>query len=93
MNQDAKFIQASTMLPPEAHIIVEDIKVGDYVKVCVEIHNHTEKFWGIVDSIHGDDIVCRTNQDMVLSKYHDIYDTSMFSINRYLILGVMSNAD
>lgn len=93
MHKNAQFIRAHTMLPPDAHIIVEDIAVGDHVKVCVEIYNHTEKFWAYVRHIDGNEITCQVDQDMRLSRYHGLFDKSMFIIDRYLILGVISNAN
>ena len=41
----------------------------------------------------GNEITCRVDQDMRLSRYHGLFDKSMFIIDRYLILGVISNAN
>ena len=93
MHKKAQKKQTQKKKPPEAHIIIEDIAVGDHVKVCVEIYNHTEKFWAYVRHIDGNEIVCQVDQDMRLSRYHGLFDKSMFIIDRYLILGVISNAN
>lgn len=89
-----KLLEAfQTLIPIGAIVVTEStpISEGDYVKIGVETHGHSEKFWAVIYAIDRDNdrFAVRINQDLQLTHYHGLSDADELVVERKHIVAII----